>query len=303
MQNHPYADLFPMMTEEELSVLAADIRDNGLRQPIIRYEGQVLDGRNRVQACKKAGVAPVFLDYEGDAAGALALVESLNVERRDLSAGQRAVVAAKRLQIAGDSWGGKRSKGASARLGHLNRDAVARKYRVGKNAVQQAKCLLENAPDLAAEVEKRTTTITEAYATWQQRLEEAKLLAEQAQQVKPYREEIEAGKMTTAEALAKVQAETAAERQRLQRERAARDTFFDGLRSFMKAAHDLLDGLTDQRLLWYLADRSYRPHPEIGAGDVQAVIDLVQHACAVVFRGGPGRAWRGRGKRGGPYPL
>jgi ParB-like chromosome segregation protein Spo0J len=32
---HPVADLFPMMTNEELDDLAADIKANGLIQPIV----------------------------------------------------------------------------------------------------------------------------------------------------------------------------------------------------------------------------------------------------------------------------
>ena len=72
MKNHPYADLFPMMTTVELEALAADIAENGLRHPIVRYQGVVLDGRNRLVACEKADVKPTFEDYEGDDAGALA---------------------------------------------------------------------------------------------------------------------------------------------------------------------------------------------------------------------------------------
>jgi hypothetical protein len=56
-----------------------------------------LDGRNRLPACEAAGVEPRFEDFEGDDAGALALVISLNVQRRDMTAGQRAIVAARAL--------------------------------------------------------------------------------------------------------------------------------------------------------------------------------------------------------------
>jgi ParB-like chromosome segregation protein Spo0J len=90
LKNHPYADLFPMMTDEELEALAEDIKENGLCYPVVRYQGMVLDGRNRLLACEKAGVEPTFAEHEGDDASALALVISLNVQRRDMTAGQRA---------------------------------------------------------------------------------------------------------------------------------------------------------------------------------------------------------------------
>jgi ParB-like chromosome segregation protein Spo0J len=110
LKAHPYADLFPMMTSAELEALAADIADNGLRQPVVRYQGMTLDGRNRLVACEKVGVEPTFTDFDGDDAGALALVISLNVQRRDLTAAQRAVVAAKAWGLNGYSKGGRPRK-------------------------------------------------------------------------------------------------------------------------------------------------------------------------------------------------
>lgn len=65
--NHPYADAFPMASAEELEELAASIAAVGLIHPIVLTpEGEVLDGRNRLAACEKAGVEPVFETREGD---------------------------------------------------------------------------------------------------------------------------------------------------------------------------------------------------------------------------------------------
>ncbi len=58
----PAADVFPMMTDDELQELAEDIRANGLRQPVtiakINGVWMLIDGRNRREACKIAGVVP-----------------------------------------------------------------------------------------------------------------------------------------------------------------------------------------------------------------------------------------------------
>jgi ParB family chromosome partitioning protein len=53
-------------------------RDNSSRprHPVVRYQGKILDGRNRLLACERAGVEPRFEDFEGDDAAALALVIS-----------------------------------------------------------------------------------------------------------------------------------------------------------------------------------------------------------------------------------
>src|SRR5262245_56882290 len=98
---HPYADLFPLMTAEELDALAADIRANGLRKPIVLLEGKILDGRNRYKACLIAGVEPRFEDYTGD--DPLGYVNSENIARRHLTPGQRAMIAAKEWVQHGDT--------------------------------------------------------------------------------------------------------------------------------------------------------------------------------------------------------
>lgn len=65
--NHPYADEFPMASEEELEELTASVSTVGLIHPIILTpDGLVLDGRNRLEACKRAGVEPIFETREGD---------------------------------------------------------------------------------------------------------------------------------------------------------------------------------------------------------------------------------------------
>ncbi len=48
---HPVAALCPLLEGKELIALAEDIRWNGLREPIKRQNGMVIDGRNRAKAC------------------------------------------------------------------------------------------------------------------------------------------------------------------------------------------------------------------------------------------------------------
>lgn len=88
---HPAAELFPMLDDARLAELAADIRENGLREPIQILDGQIIDGRNRHRACEMAGVTPQFRQVAADA-NPWALVWSLNGQRRDLTAGQRHII-------------------------------------------------------------------------------------------------------------------------------------------------------------------------------------------------------------------
>lgn len=45
---HPAAELFPLMGDDDIAALAADIKANGLRQPIVLDgDGKLVDGRKR----------------------------------------------------------------------------------------------------------------------------------------------------------------------------------------------------------------------------------------------------------------
>ena len=91
---HPAAELFPLMKGPELGLLVEDIDEHGLREPIVMYQGLVLDGRNRLRACEIAGVEPRFVEWEG-VGSPLAFVLSRNLHRRHLNEGQRAIIAAR----------------------------------------------------------------------------------------------------------------------------------------------------------------------------------------------------------------
>ncbi len=93
MKTHPAADLFPMMTDAELTELAADIKANGLLNPVVLLDGQILDGRNRLRACEMAGVEPRFCGWQDAGISPVAWVVSQNAVRRHLTASQRAAVA------------------------------------------------------------------------------------------------------------------------------------------------------------------------------------------------------------------
>jgi hypothetical protein len=92
---HEAAKLFPLMDAAELDALANDISTNGIHNPVVMYEGKVLDGRNRLLACKKLGnVLPRFEHYETETNGnAVQWVISQNVHRRNLTPSQKALIA------------------------------------------------------------------------------------------------------------------------------------------------------------------------------------------------------------------
>lgn len=89
---HPLCTLFPRVTGAEFAALVADIRDNGLRQPIVLHHGMILDGGNRFRACIEAGVEPSFIEFDGG--NLVSFVLSANLHRRHMSAAQQAAIVA-----------------------------------------------------------------------------------------------------------------------------------------------------------------------------------------------------------------
>ena len=93
---HPAAEVFPLVSGEELRKLADDIRAYGLRDAIVVADKGanpiLLDGRNRLEACRIAGVQPRFEYYGGN--DPVGFIISKNMVRRHLTDGQKAAVAA-----------------------------------------------------------------------------------------------------------------------------------------------------------------------------------------------------------------
>lgn len=138
---HPIANLFPLLTGAALKELAADIKDCGLEIPIVLYEDQILDGRNRFAACKIAGVDPRFVEYEGS--DPIAHVVSLNLHRRHLNESQRGMVAGKakvlfEKQAKERMLAGKADPSPNLGEGGKTSAKVAKLLNVGRGTVENA---------------------------------------------------------------------------------------------------------------------------------------------------------------------
>ena len=93
---HPLADVFPVLPDAELQRLGQDILANGMNRPIVLFEDQILDGRNRHKAAKLVGYETKpkdFLDFTGDFEAAVRFVMSENLHRRHLTSNERALAA------------------------------------------------------------------------------------------------------------------------------------------------------------------------------------------------------------------
>src|SRR5262245_31081606 len=90
LRAHPIAELVPSMTPDQYGALLDDIRECGLRTPVVMYEGMVLDGRHRARAWYDIhGNWDVpSTEVKGTAEEAIAFVRSHNIKRRHLKPSQ-----------------------------------------------------------------------------------------------------------------------------------------------------------------------------------------------------------------------
>lgn len=92
MKQHPLSAAYPAMPEADLLALAEDVKAHGLHEPVTMFEGMVLDGWHRCQACQIAGVEIRTIEFDGE--DPRAFVVSKNAHRRHLSQSQKAAAAA-----------------------------------------------------------------------------------------------------------------------------------------------------------------------------------------------------------------
>jgi len=153
---HEYCKLFPPMPEDQFNALKDDIRDNGLRHPIVLFENKILDGRHRYLACLRLGRQPVSVIYDGN--DPLGFVISHNLNRRHLDESQRAMIAARLANIQGAG----RPSNEIVHKSTIAADAAA-KMNVGRRNVFNAKKVLkEGTQELAEAVDAGKIAVTVA---------------------------------------------------------------------------------------------------------------------------------------------
>ncbi len=182
---HPAAALFPLMDDPALDELVIHIREHGLQEPVVLdHTGAVLcDGRNRLRACARAGVKLMARRLSDQLVGE-ALVDWIvgtNLRRRHLDVGQRAllsleieklyaVLARSAQRSHGGTAPGRPAKQVNGTLmakmpevldrpQSLSRERAAAAVGVSPRAVQQAKALVRDAPDLVPQVQAGEMTL------------------------------------------------------------------------------------------------------------------------------------------------
>lgn len=159
---HPLANAFPLLTGEAFDELVEDVKVNGVLDPVVMYEGKILDGRNRWRAAQKLEMphAEVKLEelikHHKAPEDPIAFVWSKNAVRRQLTPSQRAMAATKltdtEVGANRHTTGGKTTVQQAADLAG-----------VGVRSVHRAKTVIEKGiPEVAEAVEAGKLAVTPA---------------------------------------------------------------------------------------------------------------------------------------------
>jgi 16S rRNA G966 N2-methylase RsmD len=147
MEYHEFANLFPMMSREELDGLCNDMEQHGYDKtlPIVLYEDKILDGRNRQLAADTVGVEPEYMVFEGNNQSALDFVIRHNLNRRHLNETQRATIAE---ELSNMKVGDNQYKSGPANLPTLSQSKVAEMLNVSARTVRSVRAVKKDAPEL-----------------------------------------------------------------------------------------------------------------------------------------------------------
>ena len=138
LKRHELSSIFGDMPETDFENLVKSVEQDGFMDSLIRVlDGKVLDGWHRYQAALSLNLVRklMFMPWDDEKDGnAIAFVAARNIERRHLSASQRAqIVVSLNERFA---WGGDRSKTPNGVL--KTTSELAAQAQVGKSTIDRA---------------------------------------------------------------------------------------------------------------------------------------------------------------------
>jgi hypothetical protein len=131
---HPLSAAFPPMSKEDLKALREDIKINRQIEPIVIFEGKVLDGWNRYCCTQTLGVEVAFVEFPTENADAARYVWSKNGMRRQMSPSQRAATIVRLTSL---GWAGQGRPSKKVKV--TTSEDMAKEAHVGKRTIERAR--------------------------------------------------------------------------------------------------------------------------------------------------------------------
>lgn len=140
-ERHPLSAAWPDMAREEFDLLCGSIAAHGQRDPIVMYQGKVLDGWHRYQACESVGRDVLTTEFSGNEEEAEALVIDKHT-RRNLQPGQRAA-AVMTMYAWRTGTGSYRQENQSGNVAALKDAELAKVANVSERTIRNVKAAVQ----------------------------------------------------------------------------------------------------------------------------------------------------------------
>jgi hypothetical protein len=171
MKKHKF-NIFPEANQEDFDRLVDSIRINGFDKtlPVIVYNGEVIDGWNRVKACEQLGIEPRIEHFQGTDQDAMQFIIRSNT-RRNLNKGQWATIAVEASAMMEELKAEAEKRMLAGKLhpvqkvaqggecAHKSREVLAKAHNTNHQYVAQARALKAEAPDVFERVKAGKLTI------------------------------------------------------------------------------------------------------------------------------------------------
>lgn len=155
--------------DQEFLELVESIKTEGLLEPIVIWQGKIVDGRHRHLACKEARVQPEYTHLPDDWSldKVKSRVVALNVLRRHLTTGQRALVASALANMTvGRNW----ESNSENSPNKVSQTDAASQLNVSDKSIRTAKDVKRDTPDLAEKVNRGEMSLNAADTERRKRL-------------------------------------------------------------------------------------------------------------------------------------
>ncbi len=170
--NPKFENLLPSLTQEESAHLRESLKTEGCRDPIITWNGTIIDGHNRYAICRAEGIEfdAVEKDFKDETAAKVWIIDNQG-GRRNLTDGWKFELAQTRRELLaekGKEQQGKRtdllSKNDKKLPSHNTQKGIAAELGWSTGKVAQADYVWKHAaPEVKERVKANETSIHEAY--------------------------------------------------------------------------------------------------------------------------------------------
>ena len=161
---HEFAASFPQIEGDEYEQFIASIK-LGQQSPVIILKGELLDGRNRLKACRELGIKTMAVEYSGEKT-AVQVITDLNIYRRHLTASQRAAYGLRLLPVLEHEAKERKKAGVADHSENIRSgravDLAGAQVGVNGRYIEDARTVANSSPELLQRLISGEITIPEA---------------------------------------------------------------------------------------------------------------------------------------------